>query len=133
MKDYLYRIKSDIEHEICTAYAGRLAEKVILKEVSSGSSNDLQEASKLAYLMVKKYSMGKSLLVEISDKENYNIQLNKKSIDEMEEICRQLYELTSGIVKNHEDVIEDLADILYEKEYLSEQDIAKFLKENNLI
>ena len=56
-EDRSYQSKTDMENEIVTLLGGRCAEKVILGDISTGASNDIQRATQLARSMVTKYGM----------------------------------------------------------------------------
>lgn len=111
-------------------YGGRAAEELILGDVSSGSSNDLEKASKIAFQMVAQYGMSDSLLVMIKDESEYNKLLGEKAFEEAKEICEQAYEKTKEVVKEYQIPIIKLATILEEKEYLTKEEIADFISDN---
>ena len=52
------------------------------------------------------------------------------TIPEEDKICREAYEETKKLVEEHREVLEMLADILYEREYLSQEDVEAFMQEN---
>lgn len=128
--DKTYRRKSDMLKQLKVLYGGRIAEEVILNDISSGASNDLEKASNIAHLMVTRFAMNGSLLVKIGSERDYNEQLDRKTMPEEDKICREAYEEAKKLVEEHKDVLEKLADILYEKEYLSQEDVEAFMKEN---
>lgn len=128
--DYIYRRKSDLLMQMKVLYGGRVAEEIILNDISSGASNDLERASHIAHMMITRFSMNGSLLTKITSEGNFNQQLDTKSVDEAEKICRENYEETRHVVNAHVDVIKKLAKELFEREYLSQQEVEEFMKSN---
>lgn len=127
--DKTYSRKSDMLKQLKVLYGGRIAEEVVLNDISSGASNDLEKASNIAYLMVTRYAMNGSLLVKIGSERDYNEQLDRKTMPEEDKICREAYEETKKLVEENKEVLEMLADILYEKEYLSQEEVEAFMQE----
>lgn len=131
--DSNYRKKSDYINQIKVAYGGRIAEEIILGDVSSGASNDLESASKIAYNMVNKFSMtlnNDSLLVRITSESEYNDILEEKNIQKVEEVCKFAYDEVKKELSSHKDILLKLADILLEKESLSKEEVSEFMKAN---
>ncbi len=128
--DHMYRRKSDLLLQMRVLYGGRVAEELILNDISSGASNDLEHASQIAHMMITRFSMNGSLLTKITSEENFNQQLDSKSIEEAEKICRENYEETKKVVEQYMDQIKKLASILFEREYLSQQELEEFIRNN---
>lgn len=133
--DRIFRKKSELYKEIQVLYGGIIAEEIIFNDISSGPSTDLQRACELAKDMVTKYAMGDSLLVTINDKENYNYnkQLYSDNMTKIEEICKKAYKETSNVIISHKNQLIKLAKLLYEKEYLSKEEIDNFMKEEKIL
>lgn len=128
--DTNFRRKSDMYNELKVCYGGRAAEKIVFEDISSGASNDFEVASKIAYLMVTRFAMNNSLLVKIEGESDYNKQLDAKRMREAEKICEEAYKDTIEIVESYKSQLLKLSDILYEKEYLSQEEVENFIKEN---
>lgn len=126
----LYKSREELLKEMQVLYGGRIAEEVILKDISTGAANDLEKASKIALYMVSKYGMENSHLVKIKNESKYNELIEKKSIEEAEHICTKAYAETINIVKMHQPQIEKLAAVLEEKEYLDQEDVSNFMSNN---
>lgn len=118
--------KSDIEKQIIVMYGGRCAEEVLLRDISTGASNDLEKATELAM----KYAMTESKLVKINNQQEFNKQIEDKSIEKIKNICNDLYSKALEIVTKNKEVISKLAALLMEKEYLSDSEVSAFLAEN---
>lgn len=125
-----YAKKAALKEEIKVLYAGRIAEQIILGDISSGAASDLEKASKIAYLMVTTYAMSDNLLVKVNSESEYNKRLEEESLEKAEKICQEQYKKTEILVKKYKETIIKLADLLCEKEYLSQEEVAKFMEEN---
>ena len=121
-----YFQKGAMEKKLKVLYGGRIAEEIILDDISNGASNDCEKASKLAYDMVVKYAMGDSYLTKIRGEESYNSEIESKSLIKMQEICQNAYESAKEILLAHEDIIKGLANLLMEREHLSQKEIDDF-------
>lgn len=126
-----YMRKSDIINNICVSYGGRAAEEILLKEISSGAMDDMEKSSNMAYEMVTKFAMceGK-FLVKISDEKEFNNKLDNLRIEEAERICKETYEQAKRIIVQNKETVVALSDSLYEKEYLSKEDVDRIIKAN---
>ncbi len=128
--DTVYSKKSDLLLQMQVLYGGRIAEELILGDISSGASNDLERASKIAHMMITRFSMNGSLLTKITAEANFNQQLDTKSIEEAEKICRENYEEAKRVAETYKNQINILAKLLYEREHLSQQDVEAFIVSN---
>lgn len=127
--DKAYQRKSDLLTLIQVCYGGMAAESLVFNDISSGSSSDLEKASKIAYLMLTRYGMNGSLLTKISGESNFNSQLDSKKMEELEKICQEAYKVAVTIVEKHKSQVLELADLLLAKEYLSQEDVERFMAE----
>ena len=60
-EDKSYRSKSEMKNELVRLLAGRVAEKLIMNDISTGASNDIQRATQIAHAMVTRYGMSDNL------------------------------------------------------------------------
>ena len=125
-----YKQKADMEKQIRVMYGGRCAEEILLGDISTGASNDLERATDLAYCMVMNFAMTESKLVKIAGRPEFNNHIENQSIEKMEEICLEAYKETLDVVTKNKMVISKLAALLMEKEYLSDVEVSAFLSEN---
>lgn len=125
-----YKQKADMEKQIRVMYGGRCAEEILLGDISTGASNDLERATDLAYCMVMNFAMTESKLVKIAGRPEFNNHIENQSIEKMEEICSEAYKETLDVVTKNKMVISKLAALLMEKEYLSDVEVSAFLSEN---
>jgi len=124
-----YRRKSDLIKQIQVIYGGRIAEELIFNDISTGAANDLEKASKIAYKMIMKFGMNGNLLTKISGEGDFNTQLDSSKMENLERVCKEAYDSAYAIMKEHKEQLLELADILMENEYLSHEEVEKFMLE----
>lgn len=128
--DSMVSRKADMLKQIQVLYGGRVAEQLILDDISDGAANDLEKASKIAHLMVTKFAMDGKLLVKIESENEYNQQLDIERMKEAENICKDQYDQVKKIIESHKEAVIKLSNILYQKEYLTQEEVSEFIKEN---
>lgn len=125
-----YYTKSKMINEITILLAGRAAEELKLEDVSTGASNDIERATKIAHAMVSKYGMTSAIGTLDFTEDNENIFIGNaithsknvseetlKLIDsEMKKIVDGCYEKAKQILRENDDKLTMLANCLLEKE-----------------
>lgn len=112
--------KSDILKDVAMIYGGLVAEEIIFGEMSVGSSNDIEVATKRLHKMVDILGMG-----------HYKIQYDKSSeivLKQIESLSSEAYNMAKDIVSKHEDLLHDIADKLIEETTLNKQDVDDIFK-----
>jgi cell division protease FtsH len=124
--------RNQILAQITHAMGGRAAEKLVLEHFSTGAANDLKQATHLARQMICNYGMSEKIgPVSLSD-EDHDVFLGrdfvqrreyseKKAQEIDEEVTRTLneqYEKALGLLNQHRDVLDRIADALLERETL---------------
>lgn len=125
-----YQSKDDLLKQMQVLYGGTIAEKIILHDVSSGSSKDFENATQIARQMTLHYGMSDSLLVKVKNEAEYNKAIETKAIEKVESICEEMYDKSKEVVMKYRSQIEKLAVILEEKEYLTQEEVDDFMSEN---
>ena len=74
-KDVMYMTKKEMEENICTLLAGRVAESLMLADISPGASNDIERATKIARAMVTRYGFSERLGTMIYGKDQNEVFL----------------------------------------------------------
>ena len=74
-KDVMYMTKKEMEENICTLLGGRMAESLMLDDISTGASNDIQRATKIARAMVTRYGFSERLGTMIYGKDQNEVFL----------------------------------------------------------
>lgn len=135
-EDRSYMSKNDMESEIVTLLGGRVAEKLILGDISTGASNDIQRSTSIARNMVMKYGMSESLgpIVfgsEHSDDEvflgrdfntakNYSETTAAMIDTELKSIIDAAYTKAENILTEYIDKLHFIAGFLFKNEIMDE-------------
>ncbi len=134
-EDRYYATKGEMEDEIVELLGGRLAEAVVLGDISTGASNDLERATKIAHDMVTKYGMSDTIgPVNYSDadevflgrdftsKQNYSEDLASKIDKEVRRIMDEAYARGKKMLEEHREELDRVAGALLELETLDESE-----------
>lgn len=138
-----YMTKSQIFNELVVLLGGRIAEKVILGDISTGASNDLERVSDLAKDMVVKYAMSDNLSQMAYAEDDDNVFLGKEmavrkqhSENVMAEIDREIHSLVDRayeqgiqIIENNKEKLESVAKALYEYENINKEEFELAINE----
>ncbi|MBN1468079.1 MAG: ATP-dependent zinc metalloprotease FtsH [Fusobacteriaceae bacterium] len=123
-----YMTKSEYLADIRVAYGGRVAEEIILNEISSGASSDIRMATSTALLMVTKLGMGNvgTVLYDATQSGDYyrnqtfySQDTGKEIDDEVRRILSEAYEDTRKILTENIDKLHIVAQALLEKETIT--------------
>ena len=129
-EDKSFMSKSEMEETIVSMLGGRVAEKLVLDDISTGASNDIERASKIAREMVTKYGMSDKLgtITFGSDQEevilgrdftqtrNFSEETAGIIDEEVKKIIDKAYKTAEYILGEHIDKLHIVANILLEKE-----------------
>lgn len=112
------RQKSDILRDLKVLLAGKVAEELIFGEPSSGSSNDIERASLIAYNYVTTYGMDDNLLLntDIISRTNSVLIDNKLYVDRANKLLLEQRKEVEKIINNHKDKLDKLVNELLEVE-----------------
>ena len=133
--------KSDLEGRICGLLGGRAAEEIVLNEISTGASNDIERATKIAQAMVNAYGMSPLGPIQYA-KEDGNVFLgrdyttNKSYSDKVAaEIDQQVrviindaHKMAIDIINQHRDLLDNIVANLEKYETLTKEDIDYIVK-----
>lgn len=128
--------KGKLLDNIAMMLAGRAAEEIVIKDISTGASNDIQRASKIARKMVTEWGMSDTLgnmflgaSEEVFLGRDYQTQLNYSDevaakIDaEVKRILDEQYQVALGILRENRHIMDAMVKALYEKETIYEDEI----------
>ena len=129
-EDRSYKSKKEMEEDLVVLLGGRVAEALMLDDISTGASNDLERATKLARAMVTKYGMSKALGPITYGRDESEPFLGRDmghirdysdetaaSIDaEIKNIMTTAYDRTETILRTHKDQLEAVAQYLFHHE-----------------
>ena len=135
-KDRSYVTKGEMFEDIVSSLGGRVAEQLILEDISTGASNDLQQATNIARQMITKYGFSERLgpvVYGTSQEETFlgrdlgqgkgYSETTAAEIDgEMRDIIDEAYENCRRTLTEHIDQLHALAKALMEREKLNEQE-----------
>jgi AFG3 family protein len=122
--------------QLCVLLGGRVAERVVLGDISTGALDDLQRATKIALDTLLSYGMSKEigqLAFKQNDKQdgrawmNFSEQLHAKVEDEARALVRKAYVHTETTLIAKKEKLAELAELLLEKKELMQDDITKVL------
>ena len=135
-KDRSYVTKGEMFEDIVSSLGGRVAEQLILEDISTGATNDLQQATNIARQMITKYGFSERLgpvVYGTSQEETFlgrdfaqgkgYSETTAAEIDsEMRDIIDEAYETCRRTLTEHIDQLHALAKALMEREKLNEQE-----------
>ncbi len=129
-EDKNFMSKLEMEESIVGLLGGRVAESIVLDDISTGASNDIERASKIARDMVTKYGMSDTLGTitfgsgqeevflgrDWTQTRNYSEETSAKIDEEVKKIIDKAYNKAKEILTMHSDKLHTVANILLEKE-----------------
>ena len=134
--------KQEIENKIATLTGGRAAEEVAFGEITTGASNDIEQATKLARAMIARYGMSDEFdMVAMETVTNQYLggdaslacaSDTQKRIDEkVVELVKAQHEKARKILTDNRPKLDKLAQFLYEKETITGEEFMHILKEGD--
>lgn len=144
--DRSFRSKTQMEEEIIVLLGGRVAEKIVLDEISTGASNDIERATDLARSMITRYGFSEKLgpIVyghdnsevflgrDYSQGRNYSENVAAEIDGEIRELIDTSYENAKQILLNHRDQLDKVAHYLMEHEKIDGDDFVKLMNGESL-
>ncbi len=145
-KDEMHMMKSRMLDDIVSLLGGRVAEKIIFNDISTGASNDIQRASDIARKMITKYGMSEKLgpITFGSDNDevflgkdynhtrNYSENVAAIIDEEVNKIINTAYERTEKILSEHIDKLHLLAETLVKLEKVNEEQFVSLMEKGEL-
>ncbi len=142
LEDKMYRSKKGMEEEIVTLLGGRVAESIIIGDISTGASNDIQRVTEIARGMVTKYGMSDTLGPitfgsgetevflgkDYSTVRNYSEEIAKDIDEEIRKIVTHGYKRCEEILRANIDKLHLLADYLIANEKIDGEDFVKLME-----
>lgn len=131
--------KTEIENKIATFTGGRAAEEIVFGEVTTGASNDIEQATKLARAMITRYGMSSDFdMMALETVSNQYLGGDASlacSAETQTEIDRQVntlikkqHEKAGQILLENREKLEELAKFLYEKETITGEEFMEILQ-----
>ena len=135
-EDAKFMTKRQMQHKLISLLGGRAAEEVVLDDISTGASNDIERATKIAHAMVTKYGMSKRLGPmmyggddsevflgeELGKNKQYSDKIAYEIDSEMKELIDEAYNKALNILNENIDLLHALANRLLEKETIGQEE-----------
>lgn len=140
--DKYFMTKEEIENKIATFTGGRAAEEVVFNQITTGASNDIEQATKLARAMITRYGMSDEFdMVALETVTNQYLGGDASlacSADTQKEIDRQVTELVKKqhqkakkLLLDNRDNLDELSNYLYEKETITGEEFMEILNRDS--
>ena len=133
-EDKFYISKTEMEERLISLLGGRVGEKVALNEISTGASNDLEVATKLARDMIIVYGMSDKIgPISLKVDDPMELQFYGEDIEnevgkEIRRLLDTAYDRATKILTANRDKLEAVAETLLKKETISHEEFEEFFK-----
>ena len=142
-EDKSFMSKSEMEENIVSLLGGRVAEALVLGDISTGASNDIERASKIARAMVTKYGMSEKLGTitfgsggeevflgrDFAKERNYSEETSALIDEEVKRIVDNGYNTAVKILTENMNKLEAVANVLLEKEKIDGDEFEVIMKD----
>lgn len=130
--------KEELENKIATYTGGRAAEEIVFQSISTGASNDIEQATKIARSMLTRYGMSEDFdMVALETVSNQYLggdtslacsaQMQAKIDDQVIELVKKQHEKAKHILIENREKLDELAKFLYEKETITGDEFMSIL------
>ena len=140
-EDHFLETRDGMLDQIAVLLAGRAAEELFCDDVTTGASNDLERATKLARTMVTRYGMSEKLGAQVfgeaqhevflgrdyADHQDYSAETAKRIDDEVERIMREGRERARAVLGARRDQMDTMARVLLEQETVEGDEVDALL------
>ena len=143
-KDEMFNTRGKMLENIMVSLGGRIAEELVLDDITTGASQDIKQATATAKAMVTKFGMSNKLGLisygddsdevfigrELTHADRGYSEDSASTIDkEIKSIIDECYEKAKKIIMDHRDVLEKSAELLMEKEKINQQEFEALFQE----
>ena len=144
-KDEMFNTKGKMLQDITVALGGRVAEEEVFDDITTGASQDIKQATGLAKSMVTKFGMSEAVGLINYDDDNNEVFIGRDLahtargygegvatvIDqEVKRIIDECYDRARHIIRKYDDVLHACADLLLEKEKISQEEFEALFPED---
>ena len=146
-EDRNYATRSELKDQLKTLLGGRVAEALVLEEISTGAQNDLERATELSRKMICEFGMSEVLGPitfgrrqdtqvflgrDISRDRNYSEEVAYSIDKEVRRMIEEAYEKTEAMLREHMDKLHLIAAALIEKETLEAYELEQLMKDGQI-
>ena len=146
-EDRSYATRGELLDKLKTLLAGRVAEEVVLKEISTGAQNDIQRATQMARSMIMEYGMSKHLGPiafgdssdhqvflgrDLNNQRNYSEEVASDIDREVRKLITTAYEECRILLSDNIDKLHDIAAALMDKETLDAEELEEIVGFGNV-
>ena len=135
-KDEMFNTKGKMLQDITVSLGGRVAEELVFDDITTGASQDIKQATKMAKAMVTRYGMSENIGLICYDNDDDEVFIGRDlahtrgygegvatAIDlEVKRIIDECYEKAKQIIMDNRSVLDRCAELLLEKEKISQQE-----------
>lgn len=144
-EDRSYHTRKEMEEDLVVLLGGRVSESLTLDDISTGASNDIERATKLAHSMIAKYGMSQELGPitygrdesepflgrDMGHIRDYS-EATSSAIDrEIKRMITEAYQRAETILRDHMDQLHRVAKELFEKEKISGEEFERIMQESS--
>ena len=144
-KDEMFNTKGKMLQNIMVAFGGRIAEEIVFKDVTTGASQDIKQATAIARAMVTKYGMSeKAGMIHYGSDEDevfigrdfaqtrsYSESVAAVIDEEVKKIVDECYAKAKEIILEHENILHKCCDLLLEKEKIGQEEFESLFDQEN--
>ena len=142
-RDDMFNTKGKMLQDIIVSLGGRVAEELVFDDITTGASQDIKQATRMAKDMVTKYGMSENIGLICYDNDDDEVFIGRDlahtrgygegvatTIDlEVKRIIDECYDRAKTIIKEHEAVLYKCADLLLEKEKITREEFEALFEE----
>ena len=143
-EDKSFISKTEMEEQIISLLGGRVAEEIVIKDISTGASNDIERATAIAKSMITKYGMNERLGTVTYGSESQEVFLGRDLAQEKtyseetaaiidEEIKKMIatsYQRAKELLEQNRDKLDAVAKVLIEREKITEEEFNQVFEQN---
>ena len=144
--DEMFNTKGKMLQDIMVSLGGRIAEEIIFKDVTTGASQDIKHATKIARAMVTQYGMSDKIGMidygtdddevfigrDLAHTRSYGEGVATEIDEEVKRIIDECYQKAKEIILEHRDVLESCSALLIEKEKIGQEEFEALFEDRKV-
>ena len=143
-EDKSFISKTEMEEQIISLLGGRVAEEIVIKDISTGASNDIERATAIAKSMITKYGMNERLGTvtygsesqevflgrDLAQEKTYSEETAAIIAEEIKKMISKSYQRAKELLEQNMDKLDAVATVLIEKEKITEEEFNQVFDQN---